>query len=328
MNFIQHITNWITQHHLIKENQTIIIGLSGGPDSVFLLHYLKTRQEELNLHLIAAHLDHQWRTSSAQDEQFCRELCQSMEIPFESTTISKLGCRFKETGSKEQDARKARRYFFESIAKKYKADAIALAQHKDDQQETFFIRLLRGATVTGLASIRPKHGIYIRPLLMASKAEILNWLQKNNMAYMIDETNQSPDYLRNRIRHELMPTLVKIDPRADQNITKTILHLQNAELFLEKLTNEQFRSIAHYDETEKRYIVDIKQLLAQDPFMQYRLLIHWLTLEAVELPASQSFLDEIMRFLNQPAGKDHALHHNWQIVKRKGLCFIRNQTVH
>jgi tRNA(Ile)-lysidine synthase len=324
MNFIEYISKWVDHHNLIRSGQTIIIGLSGGPDSVFLLHYLKMRQTELNLHLIAAHLDHQWRATSAKDEQFCKELCQKLEIPFESITLSKLGCTFKESGSKEQDARKARRYFFESLAKKYSATTIALAQHKDDQQETFFIRLLRGATVTGLASIWPEHGIYIRPLLVVSKTEILDWLKEQNITYVIDETNTSPDYLRNRIRHELIPIITAIDPRADQNITKTIGHLQSTELFLEKLTTEQFKTIAHYDETERRYVINIKLFLAQDPFMQYRLLIHWLTLEAVELPASQSFFDEIIRFLKQPAGKDHAIHHNWHIIKRKGLCFIKS----
>lgn len=324
MNLIEHINQFAKQHNLIRADQTIIIGLSGGPDSVFLLHYLKMRQEELSLNLIAAHLDHQWRQTSAQDEQFCKDLCQKMDITFDSATINSLGCTFKESGSKEQDARNARRYFFESLAKKYGADVIALAQHKDDQQETFFIRLLRGATVTGLSSIWPEHGIYIRPLLGVSKAEILDWLKNNNISYMTDETNESLDYLRNRIRHELIPTITTIDPRADQNITKTILHLQSTELFLEKLTSEQFHSIARYDETEKKYILDTKLFFAQDPFMQYRLLIHWLTLEHVELPASQSFLDEIIRFLKQPAGKDHAIHHHWHIVKRKQLCFIRN----
>lgn len=324
MNLIKNISQWTDRQNLIKQNQTIIIGLSGGPDSLFLLHYLKTREQELNLQLIAAHLDHQWRATSAHDEQFSRNLCAQMNISFESSTLSELGCNFKPSGSKEQDARKARRYFFESLAKKYNADAIALAQHKNDQQETFFIRLLRGATVTGLASIWPKHGIYIRPLLSISKAEILNWLKDHNVTYVTDETNTSLDYLRNRIRHELIPTINKIDPRADSNITKTIAHLQSTELFLQKLTIQAFNTIAQYDDIEKRYIVDIKSFLLQDLFMQYRILVHWLTLEAVELPASQSFFDEIIRFFNQPEGKDHAIHHNWHLIKRKQQCFIKN----
>ncbi len=324
MNLIDSINKWVAHHNLIKKDQAILIGLSGGPDSVFLLHYLKMRQKELNLKLIAAHLDHQWRATSAKDELFCQELCHNLEVPFESATISTLGLTCKESGSKEQDARNARRYFFQSLAKKYGADSIALAQHKDDQQETFFIRLLRGATVTGLASIWPEHGIYIRPLLAVSKMEILDWLKEHNIAYVIDETNTSPDYLRNRIRHELIPTIINIDSRADQNITKAIDHLQSAELFLKQLTTEQFKTIAHYETIEKKYVINIKLFLAQDPFMQYRLLIHWLTLETVQLPASQSFLNEIIRFFKQPAGKDHAIHHNWHIVKRKGLCFIKS----
>lgn len=325
MNIIQKIDHFITQHNLITPGQTIIVALSGGPDSVFLLHYLAQRRKELNLTLIAAHLDHQWRATSADDAHFCVQLCQQLQIPLELAKMSELTYQPKLSGSKEQDARHARRHFFTSTAHKYKAGAIALAHHKDDQEETFFIRLLRGATVTGLASIWPKHGTYIRPLLEISKDEILTWLDKHNSAYAIDPTNESSEYLRNRIRNELLPVIKKIDPRFEYNCAKVINHLQQTELFLQRITTYTFNAIARFDSDHQKYVIDLKQFFAQDAFLQYRLLMHWLTTENVTLPASTAFLDEIIRFLQHPTNKKHTIHHDWSLIKQNNYCYIDRQ---
>lgn len=322
MNPFITINNFIQKHNLISPNQIIIVGLSGGPDSVFLLHYLHAHKDELNLTIIAAHLDHQWRASSAQDAALCQDLCNKLDITLESKKISDLNYISKATGSKEQDARNARRFFFGQVLEQYNAHAIALAHHQDDQQETFFIRLLRGATVTGLACMWPKHGPYIRPLLAISKQEILDWLKQHNIAYALDPTNQSNDYLRNHIRNELVPLIKKIDTRFTLNMQKTIGHLQQTEVFLEQLTIQTFAALAHYDNIKQCYVIDKAALLAQSQFMQHRLIMHWLITEHVTLPASTSFLDEIMRFLNQPGSKEHAIHHAWRIVKQKNICWI------
>lgn len=322
MNIFTKITTWIDKHTLLLPDQTIIVGLSGGPDSVFLLHYLLSRKHELNLNLIAAHLNHEWRPCANQDEAFCRALCKKLGVTYVSSTLSQLAYSIKPSGSKEQDARNARRFFFQQLAQKYNAHAVALAHHKDDQEETFFIRLLRGATVTGLSCMWPRHGMYIRPLLCVTKQDILSWLAQHNSAYVTDPTNASSDYLRNRIRNELMPLLATIDDRAHVNISKSIEHLQQTELFLQKLTTQTFATIAEYDASLQHYVISLPALFAQDPFMQYRLLIHWLTLEQVTLPASTNFLDEIIRFLHQPESKSHKMHDTWSIVKKKQHCYV------
>ncbi len=323
MNTMQKIDTWVAKHSLIPPGQTIVIGLSGGPDSVFLLHYLVARQKELKLNIVAAHLDHEWRDTSAQDAQFCKELAQQLQIPFVSNKISELDCSFKPSGSQENDARKARRYFFQQVTQAHHADAIALAQHTDDQQETFFIRLLRGATLTGLTGMWPRRGLYIRPLLCISKAEIIDWLKSNNIAYLTDPTNISIDYLRNRIRLQLLPTIKQIDPRFDLNFSKTVHHLQQTEQFLQKLTHNTFADLAHFDETKRAWIIDLKAFLSFDPVMQYRILVHWLALEKVPFPVSQAFFDEIIRFFMQPESKDHTIHEAWHLVKRKKSVYIK-----
>ncbi len=150
---------------------------------------------------------------------------------------------FKHNGSQEEYGRRLRRHFFEQILREYNADSVALAHHAQDQEETFFIRLIRGSSLTGLTSIKPKNGPYIRPLLETPKAEILAWLHTNNIPYALDKTNESPDYLRNRIRLNVLPALRICDERFEANFLTTLNRLKTTEDFLERLTQKAFEKI-------------------------------------------------------------------------------------
>lgn len=176
-------------NNLFKQNDKIIVGLSGGPDSVFLLHFLLHIKNEYNLELIAAHLDHQWRDNSNIDAKFCADLCANLNVTFISEKAENLTPSKKFNGSKEEFARNLRRSFFENLLKKFEANSIALAHQKDDQIETFFLRLYRGTSLAGLTGIKIKNENYIRPLLNTNKSEILDMLHANNIKYVIDPTN-------------------------------------------------------------------------------------------------------------------------------------------
>ena len=140
---------------LIKNNQTILVALSGGPDSVCLLHQMHEIAPVYNLKLIAAHLNHEWRgKDSDQDEEFCKALCEKLQIPFFSKRLSQLSGLPAYNGSKENYARRARKLFLHEIAQQNSAYAIATAHHQDDHIETFFIRLIRGASLAGISGIK------------------------------------------------------------------------------------------------------------------------------------------------------------------------------
>ncbi len=322
MNILKAIDTFIKNHNLLEPQQTIVVGLSGGPDSVFLLHYLLEKQHDLKLNLIAAHLDHEWRESSAQDAEFCKALCAKLNVTFISRRLSELNINIKSSGSKEQDARKARRFFFETIAVEYDANGIALAQHKNDQEETFFIRLLRGSSLSGLCGMWPKRGLYIRPLLPINKKEILTWLTTNNIAYVTDLTNISDDFLRNRIRNKLIPYISEIDSRFSTTLLKTMERLQQTELFLQRLTLQTFTQIAQFDNKVDAHVINKKAFMQLDPVMQYRILVHWLTLESVQFPVTQTFFDEVIRFIEQPVSKMHEIHELWGIIKKRNSFYI------
>lgn len=319
MDLINKIKSYINSNNLLEPNSKILVGLSGGPDSVFLIHILKSLQQEYKINLIAAHLDHQWRLDSYKDVDFCIQLCLKLSIPLITAQASQITLK-KKTKSLEEKGRLLRRAFFDKIAQEQECKAIALAHHLDDQQETFFIRLIRGSTISGLVGIKPKNGIYIRPLLSIFKQEILTYLNHSKINYLTDETNNSIDFLRNRIRKEVIPALRHCDSRFDYNFNKTISHITQTEDFLCRLTEEHFHNISY--KRENKVYLNIEKFLETDLFLQKRILIIWLCSYTINFNLSESLLKEITRFFKNTQSKEHSLSINWKIIKNKNKAAI------
>lgn len=314
---LKDIKNYCDKHQLLKPHMKIIVGLSGGPDSVFLLHILvQLKQYYQGLELIAAHLDHGWRPESAQDVIFCNQLAQELQVPFIARHASEITITQKHQ-SKEDLGRRLRRAFFESLAHEHNAQAIALGQHADDQEETFFIRLIRGTSLSGLASIRVKQGLYIRPLLSLYKQNILNYLHENYIAYLTDPTNTSNDFLRNRVRKYVVPALRASDQRFDRNCIKTIELLQKTDAYLEKHTQQLLQEITHTTS-----ILSIEKLLALDEFMHQRIVLAWLINNSVVFPVNAGFFKELLNFLRKPGSGTYTIPQAWSITKKDRIATI------
>ncbi len=300
----------------------IILGLSGGPDSVFLLYILAKLAELEVIELSAAHLDHGWRASSSKDADFCKKLCTDLNTPFYNAHASTISLNKSYKGSQEALGRALRQTFFKQILQTYNADFIALAHHYDDQQETFFIRLLRGSTIDGLCSMKPIDNKFIRPLLATRKKEILDYLDSNKILYCLDETNSSPAYLRNRIRSVLIPALNSCDARFDTTFQHTLTSLQTENNFLHELAEKTFNSVFVKTSTEKHLVGSRKVLLEQHPVMQHRILLLWIISESVAFSPSQAFIQEILTFLSNPRGGRHTLNLDWAIIKKQNNFWI------
>ncbi len=208
------IKETIKKYCLLRPGDRVVIAVSGGPDSVCLLNILHMLRTEMGLSLHIAHLDHMFRgTESAAEASFVAELAEKIGI---SATIEKFDvpsfCR--ERGlSAQSGAREVRYEFLSRVALEVKACCIATGHTATDQAETFLLRLLRGAGVSGLSAIPPKRQNIVRPLIEVTREEVLEHLRKHNLGFVSDPSNTKPVYARNRIRLELIPALRQYNPR-------------------------------------------------------------------------------------------------------------------
>ena len=198
----------IEQEHLIPEQGRVLVALSGGADSValtLLLHALGTRSRFTVTGVV--HLNHRLRPAADADEQFCRELAEQLSLRFEVGRAD-VGAQVKTEGiSIEEAGHRARYAFFDSSLRQLDADRVATAHTRDDQAETYLMRLIRGAGPEGLTGIRPRSGQVIRPVLDVARAELRDYLASRGISFREDETNLDLRITRNRVRHELIPLL-------------------------------------------------------------------------------------------------------------------------
>ena len=209
---------------LFKRGETVLVGLSGGPDSVCLLHFLHYLSGKKHFYLEAVHVHHGLRGEAADaDAQFCKTLCKNMEIPLHAYKKNVRALAKKLDLSIEHAARKARYEAFATAAKKTGASKIALGHHLDDQAETILLNLLRGTRVEGLCGIPlrrmlSKQTEIVRPLLCITRAEVEMYLRENGLSCVIDQSNFDDAYTRNWIRHELLPLLEKKQPQIRRHL--------------------------------------------------------------------------------------------------------------
>jgi tRNA(Ile)-lysidine synthase len=208
---LDKVKTTIKKFRLIAQGDRIVIGVSGGPDSVALLYLLNNLKKEFNLNLHIAHLDHMLRSDSHKDVQFVKKLAEKLSIPI---TVAQINVkRLAKTGSLEEIARNARLGFFFKVGKDINANKIALGHNQDDQAETVLMRILRGTGLYGLSGILPKREIsgfqVIRPLIEVTRSDIQAYLNKKKIKPRIDTSNLEDIYFRNRIRNKLLPLLEK-----------------------------------------------------------------------------------------------------------------------
>lgn len=319
MSLIKKITQFVNHHQLIIPNQKIVVGFSGGPDSVFLVHLLCELQKIIPFSLHLAHLDHHWRQTSLKDAEFCVLFARSHNLQLTSGSAHDFSSTLKFNGSKEEFARNIRKAFFRHVMTTTQSDALALAHHADDQLETFLIRLTRGTTISGIKGMLPKENGIIRPLLATSKKEILDFLHEHAITYCTDETNSSDLFLRNRIRNTVIPVAQQADPRFIANSLRTITHLADAESYLALHTQDLFNAIQCT--IDDKAWVNTEKLFVIAPFMQNRIIMHWLCTEKVSFNPSEKLIQEIIRFLHNKKSLQHVMH-SWAIKKEKHLATI------
>lgn len=212
----------IKKYSMLYGKERVLIGLSGGPDSVCLLHVLHALKDNLRLDLHALYIDHGLRPEEVPLEiKFCENLCENLKVPFITKSID-VKSYAQSQGMNRQEAARALRYMvFEETAYKINAQRIALGHTADDQAETLLMRLFRGSGPTGLSAIPPIRGIIIRPLIEIERAEIERFLEEEKIDFIVDSSNLRKDYLRNKIRSSLIPMLKEYNPAIIDTLSRT-----------------------------------------------------------------------------------------------------------
>ncbi|MHC0039277.1 tRNA lysidine(34) synthetase TilS [Pseudoneobacillus sp. C159] len=307
----QKVEAFLKRHHLSLKGKRLLIGVSGGPDSLTLLHYLWKKRDLWELEIIAVHVDHMFRGEQSWEEAiFVKETCRKMEVLFEWKQIN-VTAYMQETGKSPQIAARECRYqYFEEKMHQFQADYLVLGHHGDDQIETILMRMTRGSSGYARAGIpfkRPfARGEIIRPLLAVSRLEIENYCMIHKLDPRRDPSNEKPYYVRNRFRSDILPFLKKENPAVHEHFQRMSEELNQDEKFLEELTVSELNKVMR-SRTDREISIEVDQFLAIPLPLQRRAIQLILNYLYRVRPSSLSALhiDLILKLLGQsnPSGQ-------------------------
>ena len=285
------VQSYINSQNLLTPDSTLIVGLSGGADSVALLYILK----QLGYNCVAAHCNFHLRgEESLRDETFAQSFAESLQIPFLKIDFDTETYACKQGISIEMVARELRYDWFKKLRNELNAEAIVVGHHQNDSIETVLLNLIRGTGIHGLTGIKPKSGHIVRPLLCLTKEEILSFIRQQNLSYVTDSTNCHDDYVRNKIRLNILPAMKEINPSVENAILRTMENLRQAAKVYDSDIELSRKKV--FDE-EKGYIsIPALQSYIEPEAILYEIL--------KPFGFNSTVVGEIMQSLTRQAGKE------------------------
>ena len=263
-DMLRKVRETVERYQMVKPGESVIVAVSGGPDSVALLTALNDLAPEMGLTLVVAHVNHALRPEADGEADFVRHLAGTMGWPCESVRID-VGAFSRLLKTSLEDAARTARYdFFRRTAERRGATKIALGHHSGDQAETVLMNLIRGSGTDGLKGMLPvREDLYIRPLLFVSRGEILDDLKKRGLTFVLDQSNETDDFLRNRIRRRLLPTLREaFNPLIDDGLCRLAEIIRQDDDFMETLVDQHLATwrIRVSEETVALSVPDVASL--------------------------------------------------------------------
>ena len=316
MELFREILNINKKYNLIENNDIIVVGFSGGPDSVFLVEMLKKLKNFINFKIYLVHINHLLRGEDADsDENFSFEYAKknNLEIFIKRIPVKEIA---KEIGKTLEEVGREERYkFFSEIYEKVRATKIATAHNKDDQIETFLFRLIRGTSLQGLEGIKIKNNNVIRPISEIYKKDILEYLNKNEIQYKIDKTNFENEFTRNSIRLDLIPF---IEERYNIKFKDKIFSL------IEEIReNNQNNSLNLSDYTDSKNRILLEKIKFLSNFDRKNLLGLFLNEKNIEV--NRNKIDEINSLIKSNGTKKIDLNKTYRIVKNYTHLYIEEK---
>ena len=257
----EQVLNCINKYELIKPKDRVVIGVSGGPDSICLLHVLNSLKEKLDFDIYVAHINHMIRKEADDETEYVKDFCKRLEIECFVKKVDVEEIAKEEKRGTEETGRKIRYAFFEEVLEKVGANKIATAHNLNDKAETILLNIVRGSGTSGLKGIEAKRdGLFIRPLIETSREDIEEYCKINELEPKIDKTNLENIYRRNKIRNELIPYIQK---ELNPNIVKTLNRLSEVVAveneYLEEVTENEFNNILIKKELPNSIVLSLKK---------------------------------------------------------------------
>jgi len=289
---IEAFRHYIHQKKLCNASEKILVAVSGGIDSVVMLDLFS----KINYHFSIVHCNFSLRgDESDMDEHFVKELAEKYNVDFFIKKFNTIKDAEKNGLSIQETARNLRYDWFDELAKQQGFDHIAVAHHFDDQVETFFINLLRGSGVTGLKGMPVKRGKIIRPLLFARRSEIVQHATDYKLGFREDSSNSSDKYLRNRIRHNILPEIEELSNYFEIALTDSLEYLSEDDLLLKQIIQEKKNTIFIYK--NNLLIIPMSKLKLLDNFDI------WLYYLLKDLGFNRAVTDKIVALPEEKVGK-------------------------
>lgn len=275
---LEKVKKVVNEYEMLPCGATVIVGLSGGADSVCLLHVLSQLQNEYGVEIVASHVNHGIRGDEAKrDADFSRKFAESLNLAFELLNVNCIEEAKKNNETVEEAGRRLRYAFWDSLATE--KSVIATAHNSNDNVETVIFNLARGSALNGAKGIPPKRGNIIRPLILCTRNEIEGYCEENKLQFVTDSTNLSDDYTRNRIRHFVLPELEKINPAFLEAFSRFSASANEDACFLDELASEKLKQ-AQIEEN----VYDVSVLNAFPTAIKNRVILKAITKFSKETP--------------------------------------------
>ncbi len=301
---LKKVENFILEKEMLKEGEKILLGVSGGADSVCLLCILEELAPKMNVSIGVLHIEHGIRgEESLRDAAFVKALCEKKGIPFEQKSFSIPEIAKREGLSEEEAGRKMRYQAFSEKMKEEKYQKTAIAHNLNDNAETMLFHLARGSALAGLAGIAAVRNSFIRPLLCLERKEIEAYLDAIGQDYCRDQTNEEVIYSRNRIRHSVLPELERINPKAVEHMGRTATFLRRADQYLAKEAKHlEETAIIRKAENEIRLRTD--RLQEADPLLRSYLFMDMMeNVGGHRLDLGEKHLQDLEKLIAGQSGK-------------------------
>lgn len=271
----EKVLSTIEKYNLIQANDKIVLGVSGGPDSLFMLDILNKLKEKLQIEIVVAHVNHMIREEANEEEEFVKEFCKKIEVEFYSKRIEVEKYANNNKIGLEEAGRKIRYEFFDEVASRTNSNKIAIAHNKNDKVETILMNLLRGSGVTGLQGIQPiKDNKIIRPIIEIERQEIEKYCEENKLEPKIDISNFDNTYTRNKIRNVVIPHIKKeFNPNFIETITRLSEVITEENKFLKNITEQRYSEIL-IGEEHNQITLDLKKFNREENVIKNRLILY------------------------------------------------------